>query len=96
MPYVEKNDRMFYKDVVDKMMERIETGKCSKGELNYIVTKAAVAYIVRHGLGYNVVSDAIAALQDAADELKFRILRKYEDKKCKENGDVYQEIWRTK
>jgi hypothetical protein len=83
MPYVEQRVR-----------ELLDDGESpdTKGELNYAITKLMVGFIQFHGKSYHVISDAIAAAQDAADEMKRRVLGPYEDKQCDRNGDVYQEI----
>lgn len=88
MPYIANEDR--------KTMD----GGCparTQGELNYKVTMEAIRYIdMRHNaygnkVGYTIISQAIAALRDAADELARRLLGPYEDRKIAEAGDVYPE-----
>lgn len=59
-----------------------------KGELTYVAFKAALNYLVGTGLHYQDISDAIAALRDAAGELHRRVLIPYEDKVIQKNGDV--------
>jgi len=60
----------------------------TKGELTYVVFKAAGNFLVNAGLQYHAISDAIAALRDAGDELWRRILVPWEKKKIQENGDI--------
>ena len=44
--------------------------------------------LVGTGLGYQEISDALAALTDAAGELWRRLLVPWEKKKIEENGDI--------
>lgn len=86
MPYVKEKDR-----------KELDAGRParSKGELNYLVTQAAIRYIdmlsnaYGQKVGYGLISDAISALRDAADEMARRLLAPYEDRKMGEEGDVY-------
>lgn len=55
-----------------------------KGELTYVVFKAALNFLVGTGLHYQDISDAIAALRDAANEVHDRILVPYEKKRTPE------------
>ena len=79
MPYINKDNR-----------KQILTGRKpqGKGELCFLVYYIASLYIVETGTRYPVISDAIAALNDAAEEIRRRILNPYEDKKMAENGDI--------
>lgn len=81
MPYIEQ-----------KLKDLIDAGSppTTKGELNYKVTKEAIAYLLRQDkIGYTSISETIAALTDAAAELRRRLLDPYEDEKIVTNGDVY-------
>lgn len=60
----------------------------SSGELNYRITKLVWEYI-KHDECYRAYNDAIGALECAKLELYRRKTALYEDKKCKQNGDVY-------
>ena len=59
------------------------------GELNYILTVIAKEYIDRKGESYQTYNDIIGALECCKQELYRRKIAPYEDKKIKENGDVY-------
>lgn len=61
----------------------------TKGELNFAITRFMVEYVKRSGKSYDVISDAIGAANDAAAEMRRRLLNPYEDFKIQENGDVY-------
>lgn len=89
MSYISQDDRENIDDgaisalVVD--IDHVPSGK-KKGALNYVVTRLALGVYGRGG--YTELSDAIAALQDAADEIKRRKLGPYEDKAIAKNGDL--------
>jgi hypothetical protein len=83
MPYIDEIARRSIDD---------SQSPITKGELNYAITRLMVKFVALGGKRYHVISDAIAAAQDAADEMKRRVLAPYEDKQCDKNGDVYQEI----
>lgn len=88
MPYVKKEDR----DTLDQGIPAR-----TKGELNYKVTQEAIRFIdMRHNafgekVGYGLISEAIAALRDAADEMQRRLLAPYEERMIAKNGDCYPE-----
>jgi len=84
MPYIKKSERIFF----DTHLNSIGPYTTSKGELNYCVTQLALHYIKDHGKTYTNISEAAAALVDAADEIKRRLLAPYENQKIEENGDL--------
>jgi len=59
------------------------------GELNYILTQVLRSYWVKGARNYQVINDIIGALEGAKAEFYRRIAVPYEEKKIKENGDVY-------
>lgn len=59
------------------------------GELNYIITLQIRNYFEKKGKSYQTYNDIIGALEGAKLELYRRRISLYEDKKRKDNGDVY-------
>ena len=59
------------------------------GELNYLVTRLCDAFLMKTGLSYKNINQAIGALECAKLELYRRVASPYEDKKLIANGDVY-------
>ncbi len=59
------------------------------GELNYLITKLCIEYGENHHIKYQTINDILGALDGAKLEFYARIARPYEDRKIKENGDVY-------
>lgn len=61
----------------------------TEGELNYAITRLCWNF-TRHREGYSVFNQVVGALELAKQEYIRRIVSPYEDKKCAENGDVYE------
>jgi hypothetical protein len=83
MPYIPKFRRE------DILIDGTTNGP---GELNFLITSLCVEYIEQHGLSYQTVNDIVGALEGAKLEFYARVARPYEDRKIKENGDVYGSV----
>lgn len=59
------------------------------GELNYALSSIIAGYLRRTGESYQTINDCIGALEGAKLEAYRRIAVPLEDRKLKENGDVY-------
>ena len=59
------------------------------GEMNYFLTKRILNWIELQGESYNIYNEAIGLLECIKLELYRKRVSKYEDKKCKQNGEVY-------
>ncbi len=83
MPYINQEAR-----------DRLGAGgePADAGELNYAITRLVDAYIVRKGLRYANINEAIGALECAKLELYRRVAAPYEDGKIAESGDVYRTL----
>jgi len=80
MPYI-KEDR---RESIDK---RLDIEKA--GELNYQFTQVILNYLDTKGESYQTYNDIMGAIECCKLELYRRKVGLYEDKKIKENGDVY-------
>jgi len=80
MPYITQKRR--------EMLNDWETPQTS-GELNYLLTILCKEYLEVHGEKYATYNDIVGALEGAKLEIYRRKIAPYEDKKIKENGDVY-------
>lgn len=58
------------------------------GDLNYAITRLIVRYL-SGSYSYERYNDVIGVLECAKLELYRRMVAPYEDRKMKENGDVY-------
>jgi len=86
MPYIKTNDR----DRLDYVTDAISNvGIKSAGELNYLITRLCIAYTEDNPIGYQSINDIVGALESAKAEFYRRYAVSYEEKKIKENGDVY-------
>ena len=59
------------------------------GELNFAITTIINDYLESSKLSYAAINEVIGVLECAKLELYRRVASPYEDKKIKENGDVY-------
>ena len=84
MPYITKQERQYY-DVPLEILKSIKT----PGQLNYIFTMLAIAYLNNNTECYQSYNDILGALEGCKLELYRRKTAPYEDKKIKENSDVY-------
>lgn len=80
MPYIDAKTRKF-----------IDNGGSIQnvGELNYFLTKVITNYIMTRGESYQTYNDVLGILTAIPLELYRRKIAPYEDKKIKNNGDVY-------
>ena len=65
-----------------------EDWPCKPGTLNYIITRMVIWYLGNNP-NYERYNAAIGVLECAKLEIYRRQISVYEDKKCSENGDVY-------
>lgn len=85
MPYIKKEKRAeIIHNIYTMDDEFIENMK--NGEFNYLITQIC---LLRNMNSYDEITDVIKVLRNVAHEIERRILDPYEDKKCKENGDVF-------
>tara|TARA_Y100000310_G_C20631056_1_gene788661 strand:+ start:1456 stop:1755 length:300 start_codon:yes stop_codon:yes gene_type:complete len=84
MPYIKKEKRdYFYYDILD-----LNNEITSSGELNYCITKLILNYLPSTPK-YDDYNTVIGVLECVKQELYRRLITDYEDKKCSENGDVF-------
>ena len=59
------------------------------GELNYALTVVCMEYLERKGMSYQAVNEIIGAMECAKMEFYRRVAAPDENRKCKDNGDVF-------
>ena len=93
MPYTEQKDRPIYDGGLQLLSEAFAAVGAGDGDLNYVLTKVVIAWLTYQQPPYNYVlrGRGLLALHAAAQEYYDRVMRPYEDKKIRENGDVYPE-----
>jgi len=82
MPYVKQERRPDLNKVVIAMSE---ASVKADGDLNYILYRFCKYHVTP---GYNNYKNFLGELNEAAEEIRRRLLAPYEDKKIEENGDV--------
>lgn len=95
MPYLtqEKKNQIHNDDFKETKKLTIDLDKINcGGDLNYLFTILAIAYLDKHGLNYNNSSDVTKAMDNCKDEFYRRLLGPYEDMAIAKNGDVYPDI----
>lgn len=58
------------------------------GQLNYVLTRICLNYVLRRGQEYQSYNDVLGALEGAKQEFYRRGVAPYEDRKRAENGDL--------
>ena len=82
MPYIIKEKRLEM-DMVVKSMNN--AGVKANGDLNYILYKFAKYHIKP---GYETYKNFLGELNEAAEEIRRRLLAPYENQKIIENGEI--------
>lgn len=85
MPYIKKDLRLTLDKPVIELILKIST----PGELNYVITKLVTEYLKNESESYLVYNEIIGCLECAKQEFYRRAIVPYEEKKRKENGDVF-------
>lgn len=97
MPYIKNHRKIVIKQALEEvttLLERVKSSDDPKyltikpGDLNCIVTLIILAYWKNRG-NYQAINDIKGALGNAYNEFYRRVAIPYENKKIKENGDVY-------
>ena len=92
MPYIKQSQQQRLKLLLDKIL----IGE--KGELCYCINVLQMNFcetsMIDNKLSYQILSDAVAAANDANTEFYRRVIFPYEDHKRRENGDIFQEFIR--
>lgn len=81
MPYIDARTRDYLNTSMDMS---------GPGELNYMLTKICKLYLDKFGESYRTYNDIIGALEGCKLELYRRKTVPYEERKIKQNGDVWE------
>jgi len=84
MPYIKELEKYEMSDAIEQLLMFIE----SKGDLNYAICELVGRLILDNGISYSKMSEWIDGVHDAENELRRRILDRYEDIMIVKNGDV--------
>lgn len=84
MPYIDKNKRHNI-----ELLFGIDSLIFDPGELNYLITRFVDEFVKRKGEKYSVFNEVVGVLECCKLEYYRRMVAPYEEKKKKQNGDVY-------
>lgn len=80
MPYISPERRI--------VLDENKNSPQNAGELNYVLTRQILQYIINKGECYQSYNDVIGVLGCIDNEIKFRSLNLYEVTKRLSNGDL--------
>lgn len=91
MPYIKIKDRKKYDILIDTMRDILknEDNDSIEGSLNYVITNLLFSLCSIDNTRYYMVNRAMGVLECVKQEFYRRLAAPYEDKKVKENGDVF-------
>lgn len=81
-PYIPKGRR-------DEILNKIDSLPQTPGELNYLITLLILSYLKLFPRSYCKYNEVIGVLECVKQEVYRRLIVPYEEKKRKENGDVF-------
>jgi hypothetical protein len=84
MPYIKEEKRDDWDEIVSAM--NLDPAYVTVGDLNYLITQILISYSPESYEDYNRL---VGMLECCKLEFYRRAVAAYEDKKIKENGDVY-------
>ncbi len=90
MPYIKQSPRKQFDPAIEKLCELVGDAELNEvpGMLNYIISRIA-SVEVRANQRYITINEAIGVLECCKLELYRRLAADYEDRKCIQNGDVF-------
>lgn len=90
MPYIDRQTRELLDDDIAALAARVNgLPEGTAGPINYAVTRLLVLTLLRDGIRYDKINQAVGVLECAKLELYRRVAAPYEDDKAAETGDVY-------
>ena len=93
MPYIEQDDRAIYESGIQAFRDAFAAVRAGDGDLNYVLTSVAIAWMMYHKPPYNYSLRGRVLLAFEAAKLEYyrRVMAPYEDAKIVANGDVFPE-----
>ena len=83
MPYISPTRRLRYDDYENLQLP--ENG----GDLSYVISRLIARYTEGHELRYDTIAEVRSALVGALGEYDRVVADPYEDRKRKDNGDIW-------
>ncbi len=88
MPYIDQRQRAKWDEVLKEILKSELLHEASAGQLNYVITKLLLGWLGPQAR-YGDFNEAMGVLSCVGQELYRRKIVPYENKKRRENGDVY-------
>lgn len=89
-PYIPKFSRIEFDPAIEELVDMAK----GVGELNYIITRICDGYISKYvdanGINYSACNAIVGVLECAKLEFARKRLYPHEDKRCKEEGEVFE------
>lgn len=77
--------------ITDHEKQRLESQNPeSPGQLTYVLQQTLQRYIKTRGLSYATLAECLGALAGTEHDLVRRVVTPYEERKQRENGDVWE------
>lgn len=88
-PYIIQDEREVWDKLLAETLRYLgKPGFATAGDLNYLMTKLAHAYVQAGGLNYHNLNSIVGVFESAKAEFQRRVVGPYEDRKIELNGDV--------
>lgn len=85
MPYIEHDRRVALFESLDRLGNEIR----SAGELNYVISRLVMRMWERLDKNYDAIAGLTGILENVKQEFYRRVATPYEDRKKRENGDIF-------
>jgi len=85
-PYIKLGDRPELDAIIMQFPQMEEP------ELDYVITRLAIRFAKEHDFRFVTLNKVWGVMTGAAAEFYRRLIGPYENRKVKENGDVYQDV----
>ncbi len=90
MPYIKEEERVSYKEPLEKIIDLLEASGFHPGHVNFVISNLINICLGEEGMSYTNANKYIGALECAKLEIVRKKLSPYEDEKCIENGEVFK------
>jgi hypothetical protein len=95
MPYIKQMDRTNLRPELAALIHSLYRLGNKKGNLNYVITMMIKQYTMDKGTSYDTLSDITGVLNDVKTEFERKVVAPYEQIKEKENGPIYDNLFKT-
>lgn len=91
MPYVKQQQRARLDPYIWQLIVELVRMGFASGDVSYALTQVLLSYVKYHGKCYKTLKDVGGILSYTDKEFYRKVVAPYEDKKAKENGEVFDE-----